>query len=186
MRENMNSDTKTVDFACLAAMAFVLGLLIVLVFLPSLNKNKRLEAEQKTIAQELAGLDEMAGRVSQGEALLHDLQQNNKALDILAPPALDFQGFYNAITENAQTHRIHLAETQPGKMEIGPDYTLLPVSIEATGTFRDFSKYLFAITHLPRLTKLDQLSIRSFDDERLCRIRMTITIFAQKGAAHAG
>lgn len=187
MNDKFRMDAKKTDVICLGVTVLVLGFLLYAVFGASLALYQSKHAEYTEILEEEYAIEAMMKELRLGEKVLGSIQETADSLVSRVPHVVDFQSFYDAVSENAREHKLLLSEMQPGELIEQELFTVLPVSIEATGTFENFCDFLYAVMHMPRLAKLAEISIVPSGSAPLCNIRMTLNIFSKlEEASNAG
>ena len=187
MNDKLSVDAKKIDLVCTAVTVFVLGFLLYYAFGASLALHQGKHVEYKAISEEQYAIEAMIKELQRGEKMLGNIHETTASLESRVPHTMDFQSFYDAVSESAQENELLLSEMQPGELIEQELFAVLPVSIEATGTFEHFCDFLFSVTHMARLAKLEQINIRPSGSAPLCNIRMTFNIFAKlEEASNAG
>lgn len=187
MFDRLNLDGKKMEILCTVVTVLVLGFLLYFVFGGSLAFHQEKFDEFKGIREEQYTLEAMIGELIRGEEVLDSIQETMDSLESRVPRVMAFQDFYDAVSENARVHNLLLSEMQPGDLVEQELFTVLPVSIEATGSFENFCDFLYGVLHMPRLAKLAEISIVPSGNAPLCNIRMTLNIFAKlEDASDAG
>lgn len=187
MYEKAVISTRKMDAIVLGVVVVVFILLTVVLFGGGLARGRTQLARHTELMRERASLNEVQSALMSGRDLLTVLREKQTSLQEIVPSEARFQDFYNAISESAATHSLILAEVQPAPSVPRPDFLVLPVSINAAGSFENFHAFLFDVLSLPRAAQIDRLSIFDADGEGLCTVQLTLSIFSEKKEAeHAG
>lgn len=187
MNDKYRIDAKKTDVICMGVTVLVLGSLLYFVFGSSLSLHEGKHGEYLEISEEQYTIEAMMKELQRGEQVLGSIQKMTDSLESRVPHVVDFQSFYDAVSENAREHKLLLSQMQPGDLIEQELFTVLPVSIEATGTFENFCDFFYAVMHMPRLAKLAEISIVPSGSAPLCNIRMTLNIFSKlEEASNAG
>ena len=114
----------------------------------------------------------------EGEDYLNLLERKKAQLEERLPEDLNFTEFFNDVSEYARQHGVLLPQLDPGPVIERDGYREMSVAISAMGDFRNFYDFLFALGSMPRLAKIDTMSIRPRDGIGRCDISLTVKIFA--------
>ena len=101
------------------------------------------------------------------------------------PDMIDFPRFYGKFTDLAGTHHVLIADLAPGDVNTEHDYVEMPVSLTAEATLEDLHAFLFAVTGLERLVKIERLAIGASGTPSFCSVDMTVNIYALNEKATA-
>jgi len=144
-----------------------------------LKKLGGLRAEQGQLTERLSDMTELETWVNEGEGKLAEMGREIARLDRNLPEEMGFQDFYSMLTEAARQTGILINEISPGPViqNEARDYQEMSVSFSMTAGFEDFYRFLSSLSRLPRLNKLDYLSIGPSTDPELCDIEMTVKIY---------
>lgn len=166
----------------------IVGVLVVLILIGagayagvggSLNTITELRSEQRELAGELSYQTELRNALGEGEEKLEHLRTEIDQLEQLLPVSMDFRSFYKALSEQAEEHDVIISQMRPGGPEPNEGYTEMPVTLEIVAGFEEFYRFLFAVTNLPRLNRLGDLSITRSNQTGPCTIQMTLFIYAK-------
>lgn len=147
------------------------------------QRAKNFVEEQKTLTARLTYLTDIQQALGQGEETLGSLDKGMGDLDRRLPQDMDVQSFYKSVTDFAQRHNVLISELRPGTPVDEEDHVKMPVSLKAQATFENFHAFLFDVTGLPRLSKLESLSMNVADTPNLCNVDVTMNIYAAQRKA---
>lgn len=172
------SKMRPVDWLAVAIIAVLFFGAAYLFLGLGFTKMRRLHQEQTQLAQELEVLTSISNTVMEAQALVQDLQLQQDRLAKLVPYSMNFGGFYGALTSAATEAHVLLEQVQPGTLNQAESYLVLPVDLAARGGFQHLYDFIFRLTHLPRLTKVEELSLLATEDPGVCTLTMTLHVYA--------
>ncbi|MFC1736053.1 type 4a pilus biogenesis protein PilO [Candidatus Hydrogenedentota bacterium] len=143
-----------------------------------LKKKSELEIEQTRLTEELNYLTELAASLGQGEGILESLEERIRELDERLPTEMNFEGFLLTLNEVARENDILVSEVRPGPFTRSGKSTEMLVNIVVMASFEDFHPFMYTLSNLPRLTKLDSLVITASENSHLCDIDMSLKIYS--------
>lgn len=164
-----------------AAAAVVALLVLLLAFVAVRLGGARLHSlhqEQASLEEEYASLSGIEIAVTNAQARLGELDALQQVLARQVPATLDFSGFYGALSATADGAAVLLDRVEPGAVSQGADYQYLSVQIEARGAFEALYQFLFQITHLPRLIKVQRMAIEATGDPGVCTLELSLHVFS--------
>jgi Tfp pilus assembly protein PilO len=163
------------------ALSGTLGVVVLVGYVTlgsSLASIRDLAAERQALTVRLNYLTEVADKVGQGEEELDRLAEQMGQLTHRLPDTIDFASFYGEFTDLAAIHHVEVADLAPGDVSTKHDYVKMPVTLKAEATLDDFHAFLFAVTGLERLVKVEVLGIGASGRPHFCSIDMTVSIYA--------
>ena len=180
----LNLNNRAIDwigFAATLAVAIGLGYPLLQ---GQVTSQRALGSEQQELAVKLADVTEVMNTVAAGQELLTKLQTRNDSLRSLLPPSLQFQEFYQHLSEIATENHIELSEVQPGTMSADPYYVMLPVTITAESSFPNLYAFLSELLAGDRMIKIARFEIHSAEDSDKCSMGLEIMLYSmgEKGA----
>lgn len=158
----------------LAGWAFISG---------GLKKNLHLRNEQRTLSNQLAMNIGLSGTMEQAEQVLRSLDDKIAQLNQRLPGVMNEREFYRSLNNLAQSNQIQVASLKPEVSVAKEGFYELPVKLHAIGSFENFHNFLFSVTTMPRLTKLDKLTIEKTDEPGQYNFHMTLKIFSEHQTA---
>lgn len=185
MAERPHSQMRAVDWAAAAGIALLLAVAGYLSIGMGIGRMRQLHLEEQQLAQELATLTEASNVVMTAEATLAELDAQREALARRMPRSLDFSNFYGSLTEAAEAAEVVLSGVEPGAVTQAPEYLALPIRLQAQGQFAALYEFVFHLTHVPRLIKVQRLQVKATEDPGTCALDMEVTVFASLPGAAA-
>ena len=171
-------DLRTVDWA---GFGTTLAVAVVLAYVLVGGDWRRMEAaalERITIDEEMYRLSQVSTTVQEGERAVMELREQIDALNRQLPASLQFGDFYSLLTSLAREHEVDIVSIQPGAITKEPDYVMTPVTVEASSNLQEFYQFLAELRSLPRLNKIEELSIQSAGGPKSCTVSLVLNIYA--------
>jgi len=153
----------------------------------SMRRVKELTREQREVSSKLNYLTALTNALGEAEGVLQQLETEIAKLDQHLPGTVGAEDFYLLLSDIAGEAGVSVNHMEPGRLEEGEGYLKLPVTISGTATFPQIHGFLFSLGALPRLTKLEHLSIEVTREPDVCTLEMILNIYAKtKRVAHDG
>lgn len=172
------STMRKADWAAVGLIAaLVAGMLYVFIGI-GMGRISKLNAEKVRLAQELEDLTKISQSVFDGQAVFKRLEGQHEAFRRLVPETLDVVSFYGLLMGAAHDAEVLIDLMEPGTVTEGDEYRFLSLKIEARSSFESLYDFLFRITHLPRLTKVERLQLSATDDPSVCRLELLLNVYA--------
>jgi len=179
MRPTATRKFSKLDALCAVGVALVTFLTFLGVcraqsgqLMQAMRRTNDLSAEVAEIQKLLASLDKVQERIetARGElALVHRR----------IPDDLDTEGFLKDLNSVAARNKVVVVGVRPGEITEQGSYRDAPVAVEATAKFANFYSFINALRDMPRLATVEDVDVRA-DDDGLCRISLTLKIYAYK------
>ncbi len=121
-------------------------------------------------AQVQAGLEHLQAEVDAIDARLTVFDQQ-------VPREEQLDAFLRQIDQAAKQTEFAMTQIKPGRPQDEALYSRLPIAITASSPFPSFYRFLSAIYAMPRLAKIEALSIVRKQESDLCDISFTLSVF---------
>lgn len=138
-----------------------------------------LHNEQVELTERMGYITDLMATLHQGEASLQAVEARIEDLREQLPSKMNFQGFYEMLSERALENNV-LIEITPQAITVSGELAEMPVSISAIASFDDFHRFLFALDNEPRLIKLQSLNVYPAESPNFCRIDMVAYIYSTR------
>jgi Tfp pilus assembly protein PilO len=171
------SKMRPVDWLSVAVIVAVMAAAAYLSLGLSFTKLRRLHHEQTQLARELEALTQIRNAVLNAEATLAEMKAQQEHLARQIPHSINF-GFYGGLSGAADDAGVVLEHVTPGTVGQAARYLVLPVEVTARGEFHHLYDFLYRLTHLPRLTKVERLVMLATDDPGACTLTLTLQVYA--------
>ena len=170
LKFNLIGASALLFISFLAGWAFIGG---------GLKKNLHLRNEHQILSNQLAMNIGLSGIMEQAEQVLRSLDDKIAQLNQRLPGVMDEREFFLSLNNLADSNRIQIASLKPEISVAKEGFDEMPVKLHAIASFENFHNFLFSVTTMPRLTKIDKLSIEKTDEPGLYNFHMTIKIFSE-------
>lgn len=182
MQEGVKVNTIKIDLLGLLCVVVLASVTAYTTVGKALIQVSGLSEEERRLNDRMSELNVVSATLADGEQVLRAIQENIALLDSLLPERIQFSAFYRTLAETATKYRLELVETQPGEVRDRENCIEMWVRIRVKGSFKDFYGFLFEVTTLSRLTKVQHLSIKALDPPSLCDVNMTVCIYGARPA----
>jgi len=170
--------TRWIDYGGFALLIVIVASMVMVTARANVKKIRNAQAEQKALTEQLTFLVDIQNTMGQGEDLLSGLQTRIRELNDYLPEDMDFEGFYETLSNLSKQDNVLIYEIQPSNLEMMEEYQVLTVGVEAVATFEACHQFLFDLFGASRLVKLNGLSISIGEQPHLCDINVRLDIFA--------
>jgi type IV pilus assembly protein PilO len=168
---------KQIDVVALAVILLIIMAAYFLIFreerlkVTELREQEVLLTEQLTTAGETRGkLDQISDEIERIEDSLHEFDSN-------LPSDKRIHDFLRTVDNLAKANNVHIASIKPGALQMESLYLKIPVSISAEARFLDFYNFLHDLENVPRINKVEELTIERLPGGDACSIEMQLAVF---------
>jgi Tfp pilus assembly protein PilO len=171
---------KTMNLLCVSTLlVLVLGSYLGL-FRPQMQRLAALHSQERSLqqqsdlhAQVRVGVDQLQAQITASERRLTVFDQQ-------LPHDAQLETFLRQLDQVAQRTGFTMTLIKPGQAQPGELYGTVPIAITAESSFPAFYNFLTALPELPRLTKIDALSITRKPESPVCDISFTLLVYVAK------
>lgn len=174
---------RRIDRIAIALIVLVGATLAVAFLGRGVSAFKLVKAQEETLVHRLEYLTEVAAMLGEGEATLTFLQERTEQLNQRLPVRVDYQSFYADLTHIAEQQRVDLLEVQQQDIHAEPDYLELPIEVHAEAAYENLYTFLYSLSTMPRLVKVQSINVGMSDEHSICKIDLDLRIYSVNVAA---
>ena len=108
---------------------------------------------------------------------IDSIHNNLEKFDRQLPKEKRIYDFLVEIDKLARDNSVTLESITPGTIEKGMLYSRVPINISGNSGFKDFYRFLFQLENIPRITKIEELRVKSLPEGNKCKIEMDLAVF---------
>lgn len=138
--------------------------------------------ERDRANSEIARLSDTATIARNARATLDNLKKTALDTEKRIPDVVDFEHFYQELTDHATKNGVILTEMKPGDARADGEYVYLPILVEAEATFNNFHAFLFSWGQIEPIVTLEEISIQSGENPS-CNINLVLRLYGKQGGA---
>jgi Tfp pilus assembly protein PilO len=171
---------KTID---LLGMSGVLGLVLGLSFgfvQPQWQRLAALRAQEQVLKQQVDLSPQLQAGFEHQQAEVRAIEQRLSAFDQQLPQEVQLETFLRQLDDVAQRTGFIMTQIQPGQLQPGELYSILPIAITAQASFPALYAFLAALPDIPRLTNIDALTVGRKSEQLVCDVTFTLLIYVAK------
>ncbi|TAK07770.1 MAG: hypothetical protein EPO39_05865 [Candidatus Manganitrophaceae bacterium] len=139
-----------------STLSAVLYALVFFVYQPRMVERQRLDAQKKTLQQEISALS------STLPILMQKAEGGNRSSEpVLTLSDTSLSNILEEIGRQARMREVQLIELKPSLAEMKDGYEILPIQIRSRSRFFNLGEYVAALERLPRPIIVERLKIES-------------------------
>ncbi len=143
-----------------AVLALIVGVFVWCIFLPQKDELKQLQAENQRLQVRLQQEQRIADNLPKFRAEYEKMKKRlDEALTEL-PNKQEIPSLLTSIAAVARDNGLDVVRFQPGGEINRGFYAEVPVSLRLSGTFHQVALFSYAISKLPRIVNLHNLSLK--------------------------
>lgn len=177
---NTTGVVRRIDIAAGILAVMFVAFLVYSFIVRDFAQMTELRGEQMRLTEELTFLAGVADTLGQSKGILADLDKETEQLTGKLPDAMHFEEFYFALAEGARESKVILKSVTPGEVKKVAEYIEMPVTMNLTASYPDFHHFIYSLFTMPRLTKLDFMSISRAPKPHMCNIALVVRIYAAR------
>ena len=174
--------TKMIDAGFAAGILALLIGSFLLVFQPALQRVAYLRQQTHALAQQLEFSQQVRTGLGHIQAEVAAVEQQLAAFHEQLPLEEQLDTYLRQIDHIAKQTGFNVTLIKPGPIQHQELYSQLPIAISAESPFPEFYRFLAELHELPRLTKIDALSVVRKAETDVCDIALTLLIYVAKGS----
>jgi Tfp pilus assembly protein PilO len=171
---------KTLDLLGLSGVIIlVLGIYVGFVQ-PQWQRLTALRAQEQVLIQQVALSPQLQAGFEHQQAEVQAIEQRLSTFDQQLPQEVQLETFLQQLDHVAQRTDFTITQIQPGQVQAGELYSMLPIAITAEAAFPSLYAFLTALPDIPRLSNIDALTVARKADSFVCDITFTLLIYVAK------
>ena len=170
---------RKLDRICLMAVLSVTLVSAALVFRMTVERQKWIAQENRSIAQRLKDLKTAEHNTGQLEISLDEKKKTLAAFNEKIPETTEFGEFLDRLDSMMRQREISLISVQPKSGVEEKTLTRIPVQMMFTGTFVNIFKMIHALETTGRTVVMEKITIAKSDTDNQCRVDLLASIFSR-------
>jgi len=142
----------------------------------------RIADEHRKMREAIVANETLADREARMNENLELLTAALEDYERQMPPEPKLDDFIGQLHEVARAKSVELASVRPGEPVERERYAVLPLQVRADASFAELYEFLYAMSQVPRINKLDRISVHRSGGNGLS-VDLTLHIFMAKAAA---
>jgi Tfp pilus assembly protein PilO len=172
--------TKMLDAGFAAGIITLLLGSFLLLFRPALQRVSSLRQQTRVLTQQLELSSQVRTGLGHIQAEVAAVEQQLAAFHEQLPLEEQLDTYLRQIDQIAKQTGFNVTLIKPGTIQHQELYSQLPITISAASPFPEFYRFLGELHDLPRLTKIDALSVVRQGETDVCDIALTLLIYVAK------
>lgn len=184
MSEQIKKRVRRIDVGGAAGVTVVGVLAVLLGVLPLHHQSQLNVARAETLQKQLADFDGLEKTMARAKVKLDETQKRLALAESRLPSEGEMAQFMQQLAQVADTAGLQVDSITPRTVHEVSGYKAMPVEIAGSGDFSSCYKFLQGLRHMNRLTRLDDLVLRSTTLERSaeptkgqCSVHVMISTF---------
>lgn len=177
--------SRAIDAAFAGGILLLVVLSVLILFQPQWQRLSALRARALTLRQQLTLSSQVRTGLAHLRADVTAVEQRLAAFDQQLPLEEHLDTYLRQIDQVARRTGFHVLQIKPGSLQQRELYSQLAIAMTAESPFPAFYGFLSALYDMPRLTKVESLSVTRRSDSDLCDIAITLVIYVAKGTHEA-
>jgi Tfp pilus assembly protein PilO len=175
-----HNQTKIINCTFTGAILVLLLGSYLIVFSPYIQRLGHLRSQASDLQQQLEFSAQLHTGLNHIQAEVAALEQRLAGFGQHLPQEAQLDNFLRQIDQAIKQTSFKVTMIKPGTWEHKALYSQLPITITAESRFPEFYDFLSALYEIPRLTKVDTLTIVRKDGSDVCDIALTLLIYMAK------
>jgi type IV pilus assembly protein PilO len=175
------------EIAFLVVMIGLLAAIKLLVWDKAQTKIVGMERKTEERLKALADLERATSGVSDVDKKVAELEEAIKFFEKKLPQERDIDQILKEVWNMAETNQLTTKTIKTMKSQRGTAYSEQPIEMSLSGNFAGFYEFLLKLEKLPRLTRINQLSLDKINGrEGEMDAKLTLSIFFEPDNAGSG
>jgi Tfp pilus assembly protein PilO len=166
----------------MAAFVVALGGAVAAFYYLYVVPTTRQDVEQSAVIEErrraLADLDKSTAGINDINRKIKDLQEAVRFFESKLPKEKEVETVLEQVWKMAEANSLQARTIRSGKTERTANYSLQQIDMDLSGDFNGFYLFMQQLERLPRLTRIEAMSINKISDrEGEMQAKLTLSIF---------
>jgi Tfp pilus assembly protein PilO len=169
------------DLITLLAVAGLVGLAVVAIYLPQRRRLAQIDKQVRSQRSQLVQKRQKLSVVPDFARKVARMRQQYADFDRKLPRGKDLGPFLGQLDTCLNRQRLAETKIRTGKPRHESLYSAIPVQLDFRGEFLPLARFLDELEGMKRLTRIEELSIRSDDRRDDLQIDLRMNIYYEEG-----
>jgi Tfp pilus assembly protein PilO len=166
----------------------VVMIVVLFLILPKMSSVRTAHDQLQTEQQHQQALEVQLGQLQDAQQAAPETEQKLSELQTKIPPTLDEPGLIRSVSDAGASASVDVLSLAPGTPSADPSgkFSVLPVTLQASGSFFSIDEFLFRLETLPRAMKVLTVDITPGSPPFELSVNMSFEVYTTDISAGPG